>query len=435
MPRWPIPGFDASPDLFGPRERVLRVAELTHRIRATLEEEFGDLWVEGEVSNFRRPESGHWYFTLKDAQAQIAAVMFRGDQAGVAVRLADGLQVQAYGRVTVYEPRGQYQLVLRRIRSAGRGALLEAMERLKAKLQAEGLFETARKRPLPVLPRHIGIATSPTGAAIRDLLNVLTRRFPNLHIVVAPCRVQGDGAAAEIAAALDLLSARPEIELVICGRGGGSLEDLWAFNEEVVARAIARARVPVISAVGHETDFTIADFVADLRAPTPSAAAELAIGEKAVFEEGLALCGRRMRRAAEVAVDVRRARLRAASESHVFRTPGHLARQYRERLVGRTAAMAHALTGRVRQAQQFLDEFHLRAGHAAARWTEAAKHRLAGRGAQLRALSPLAVLDRGYSLTRLADGTLVRRVAQAPGGIRLRTQVSDGSFESVVAND
>lgn len=425
--------FPYGPPEAGAEERVYSVSALTSDIRHALEDAFGPLWVEGEISNLHRSGPGHLYFTLKDASAQIAAVMFRGSQAGLRVEPADGMLVRAHGRLGVYEPRGQYQLILQRLLPAGKGALQEAFEKLKARLAAEGLFDDARKRPIPLLPRHIGLVTSPGGAAIRDLLSVLGRRFPNLHIVLAPCRVQGAGAAAEIAAAIDLLNTRPEIEVMIVGRGGGSLEDLWEFNEEAVARAIARSRIPVISAVGHQTDFTISDFVADLRAPTPSAAAELVVERKDAFEGALRAGAERMRRALDHARTEARARLRAAAASHVFREPGHRLRQYRERLAARAERIARRVGARVQALQQRTDEWPWRAAQAARARRSEVGLRLGRLDAQLRALSPIAVLERGYSITRLDDGTLVRRAAQAAPGRRIRTRVTDGEFESQIA--
>ena len=264
--------------------RVLTVTELTRLIKAALESEVGTVWVEGEVSNLRQPSSGHLYFTVKDANAQITAVLFRGDQQRLKFKPRDGLQVRVYGEISVYERSGNYQIIVRVLEEAGKGALQAKFEELKEKLQKEGLFDPARKKAIPLLPRHVGVVTSPTGAAIHDILNVISRRFPNLHLVLAPVKVQGEGAAREIAAAIEFLNRRGGFDVLIVGRGGGSLEDLWCFNEEIVARAIAASRIPVISAVGHEIDFTISDFVADLRAATPSAAAELVVGRKDAFE-------------------------------------------------------------------------------------------------------------------------------------------------------
>lgn len=267
---------DARPEeKTGPK--IFTVSELTKSVRGLLEGHFSEVWVSGEISNFRSPGSGHYYFTLKDETAQLSCVMFRGLNAKLPFKLEDGLEVICRGRLTVYESRGQYQIVVDYCEPKGLGALQLAFEQLKKKLQAEGLFDPAHKKKLPFLPHKIGVVTSPTGAAIRDILNILGRRWPGVNILIVPVRVQGEGSAEEVAKAIGWLNVREDIDVMIVGRGGGSLEDLWAFNEEIVARAIFASRIPVISAVGHEIDFTIADFVADVRAPTPSAAAELAV--------------------------------------------------------------------------------------------------------------------------------------------------------------
>src|SRR5437867_4026625 len=264
------------------------VSELTLRLKAALEEAFPAVWVEGEISNLRTPGSGHSYFTLKDEGAQLSAVLFRGRGRRVRFDLEDGMQVLVFGGLDVYAARGQYQLVVEMMEPKGLGALQLAFEQLKRKLEAEGLFDEGRKRPLPHFPRTIGIVTSPTGAALRDMLHIIGRRFGGLRVLVAPVRVQGEGAAAEIVDALRNLDEVAGLDVIIVGRGGGSIEDLWAFNDERVVRAIVASKVPVISAVGHETDFTIADFVADLRAPTPSGAAELVVREKLAVISALA---------------------------------------------------------------------------------------------------------------------------------------------------
>ncbi len=271
-----------------PKRQIWKVSELTERIRDLLEGHFGDVWVEGEVSNCRAAQSGHLYFTLKDAQAQIRCVCFRDQVRSLKFRPEDGLHVTVRGSLGVYELRGEYQIYVSYIEPVGLGALQLAFEQLKKKLEAEGLFDEARKKPLPVLPRCIGVVTSPTGAAIRDILRVLKRRFANVHVQIYPVKVQGDGAAAEIAAGVRYFNRAKFADVLIVARGGGSLEDLWAFNEEAVARAIAESKIPVISGVGHETDFTIADFVADLRAPTPSAAAEIVVRSRVEFERNIA---------------------------------------------------------------------------------------------------------------------------------------------------
>ena len=265
---------------FGPVRRIYSVAELSLEIRNLLEKQFPDVWVTGEVSNLRAAGSGHLYFTLKDETAQLRAVCFRNQARYLKFKPQDGLAVIARGRLSVYEARGEYQLYVEFLEPAGLGALQLAFEQLKQKLAAEGLFDPARKKPLPMLPRVIGVVTSPTGAVIRDILRILRRRFRNINVLLYPVKVQGEGAAQEIAQGIEYFNRQAPVDVMIVARGGGSLEDLWAFNEEVVARAIAASKIPVISAVGHETDFTIADFVADLRAPTPSAAAELVVRRK-----------------------------------------------------------------------------------------------------------------------------------------------------------
>ena len=343
--------------------KIFRVSELAQLIKISLENEFGNVWLEGELSNVLYHGSGHIYFTVKDADAQIQGAMFRGSQRNLRFRLVDGKKAKIFGKITSYAPRSQYQIIASQIEEAGKGSLQEQFEALKKKLAAEGLFAEERKKKLPLLPQHIGIVTSPSGAAIRDILNILNRRFPNLHILVAPVRVQGDGAAQEIAAAIDLLNARGGLDVLIVGRGGGSLEDLWCFNEEVVARAIARSQIPVISAVGHEIDFTISDFVADLRAPTPSAAAELLVGSKEAFEQQVRQGGARLARALKTQTLVLRNRLTAAAGSYVFREPQNLVRRSRDRLGTLRAAMANELRSAAQQRSQQVDELGLRMGH------------------------------------------------------------------------
>src|SRR5579871_5543501 len=271
-----------------PQRQIFKVSELTERISEMLESAFDDVWVEGEVSNCHAAQSGHIYFTLKDARAQVKCVCFRDQARGLKCRPEDGLHLTVRGSIGVYQPRGEYQIYVSYIEPVGVGALQLAFEQLKKKLAAEGLFDESRKKPLPVLPRCIGLVTSPTGAAVRDILRILKRRFANVHVQIYPVKVQGEGAAKEIAAGLKYFSTAKFADVVILARGGGSLEDLWAFNEEIVARAISESRLPVISGVGHETDFTIADFVADLRAPTPSAAAEIVVRSRAEFEKHIA---------------------------------------------------------------------------------------------------------------------------------------------------
>ena len=414
--------------------KIYRVSEITRLIRVALENEFGSLWVEGEISNLRRPASGHLYFTLKDESAQIAAVFFKGGQRGLTFDIKDGLKVRIYGEISVYEASGQYQIIVRKVEEAGKGSLQEAFEALKKKLAAEGLFDESRKKPIPILPRHVGIVTSPTGAAIHDILSILSRRFPNLHIVIAPVKVQGEGAAQEIAAAIDLFNERGGIDVMIVGRGGGSLEDLWCFNEEIVARAIARSQIPIISAVGHEIDFTISDFVADLRAPTPSAAAELMVGQKEAFEETLRQISARLARALRHHAQELKSRLLVASGSYVFREPRNLVRQFAQRIDTIRTAMSRALQAAGHEQRKQLDRFSLRLSHGMVLRTAGLRQDMRRLSSQLKALSPVAVLDRGFSITRLKGGAIVRDAAGVGVGEVLQTQVARGILESKVVS-
>jgi len=433
--------------------KIFQVSELARLIKAALENEFGNVWIEGELSNVLYHGSGHIYFTVKDAEAQIQGAMFRGSQRSLHFRLKDGLKVRIFGEITSYAPRSQYQIIARQVEEAGKGSLQEQFEALKKKLAAEGLFAPERKKKLPLLPQHIGIVTSPTGAAIRDILNILGRRFPNLHVLIAPVRVQGEGAAQEIAAAIDLLNARGGLDVLIVGRGGGSLEDLWCFNEEVVARAIARSRLPVISAVGHEIDFTISDFVADLRAPTPSAAAELVIGNKEDFETQLRQHSARFAGALKVQLLELRNRLdmfrtsmagelRSAAQQRsqqVDELGLRMQHQFdlwrttcRQTLQDANPRMARALRGATQRTALHTQELLLRLGHGMTTARNAAAQDLRRVAAQLNALNPLAILERGFSLTRLAGGAIIRDAADAPAGTKIETRLARGSLEANV---
>jgi len=438
----------------GPAQ-VLTVTEITRRIKGVLEDSFSAVWIEGEISNLRTPGSGHSYFTLKDAGAQINAVLFRGAALHVNFKLKDGLQVLLLGDISVYEKSGQYQIICRQVLPKGLGALQLAFEDLKRRLQAEGLFDPARKKPIPTLPQRIGLVTSPTGAAIRDFLNIIGRRYPNVHIIVNPVRVQGVGAGAEIAAAIDQFNTLDCVDVIIVTRGGGSLEDLWAFNEEVVARALARSRIPTISAVGHEIDFTIADFVADLRAPTPSAAAELVAKAKQEFERQLAQYGRHLDQTLRLNVSAARQRFTELATSYVFRQPAELIRQYQQQLDDfhhrLTRSSAALLTERQARIKMLAEKFkiltpqtmianwqervqteqrHLAA--ATAGHLQKAQHRLATARTKLDLLSPRSTLERGYSITRRADGSLVKTARSVATGDKLTTLVADGEITSVV---
>lgn len=412
--------------------KVYQVGELTRLIRQLLEGSFNTVWVEGEISNFRRQASGHCYFTLKDASAQLRAVLFRGNQRDLKFSPGDGMIVRIQGEISVYEARGEYQVLVRRMEAGGKGALQAQFEALKEKLQKEGLFDPAKKRPLPLLPRHVGVVTSPTGAAIRDILNVVARRFPNLHVVVAPCRVQGEGAAQEIAAAIDLLNARGGLDVLIVGRGGGSLEDLWAFNEEPVARAIARSGIPVISAVGHEVDFTISDFVADLRAPTPSAAAELVVGRKDEFVGQLRVLRQQLVRTLRERVLSDRNRLLSVRGSRAFREPAALIRQYAQRVDGLILRAHHALRSAGSRDRSRCERLGVRTLHALQLRQGAWRQDVRRVESQLRVLNPLAVLARGYSVTLDANQRVVRDVRDVRKGDRLTTRVAGGRIDSEV---
>jgi exodeoxyribonuclease VII large subunit len=440
----PLPMPDAG-------RRVFTVSELTRAVKDTLEGRFGGLWVEGEISNLRVHTSGHVYFTLKDDEAQVRAVLFRSRMRRVRFEPADGLHVLAFGRLEVYAVRGEYQLVCDVLEPKGLGALQLAFEQLKARLAAEGLFDAARKRPLPALPRRVGLVTSPTGAAVRDFLRVVTRRFAGLQVLVCPVRVQGDTAADEIADALATLNRRGDLDVIVVARGGGSLEDLWAFNEEAVARAIAASKIPVISAVGHETDVTIADFVADLRAPTPSAAAELVVREKAELVRQLATLGTRLRRAmgqrtgrvADRLADIRRRR--------VLTDPGRPLRDWARRVDDLGARLSRAVTRHATRTRERLDRAarslrpallrapvrHRRqlAANLGGRLERALRGETARRrravealAARLDSLSPLACLARGYAIALLPAGEVVTRAEQVRVGERLAVRLRAGSL-------
>jgi exodeoxyribonuclease VII large subunit len=421
-------------DFFQQTSKVLTVSELTRSIRGTLETKFGAVWVQGEVSNYKLHPSGHQYFTLKDARAQIACVIFRNTMAPLRQPLSDGAQVQVYANVSVFEARGQYQLSVQIIQPRGLGVLQAKFEALKRKLDAEGLFDPARKRALPKFPKRIGIVTSPSGAAIRDMLNVLRRRAPWLQILINPVRVQGTGAAQEIAVAIRELANPNEnfapVDLIVITRGGGSMEDLWEFNEEIVARTIADVAVPIVSAIGHEIDFTIADFVADLRAPTPSAAAELIVPDIVDLRRHMETCARALGR--ELINRMRDAQQRL---DHARETLG---RCLAYRIENYRRGLTHALASL--QARSPLRELMLRRnrfGDLQRRFTdlplrslEHARHRFQRIEGILRVLGPDATLRRGYSITRNERGELIRTVAAVRPKMRLRTRVADGEFES-----
>jgi exodeoxyribonuclease VII large subunit len=394
-----------------PDRQVLTVTDLVTRAREALEGMFSRVWVQGEVSNFKKHSSGHCYFTLKDATGQLRCAMFKMANRGLKFQVADGLQVVAGGRLSVYTARGDFQLIAESLEPAGVGALMLAFEQLKARLAAEGLFEAGRKRPLPEFPQRIAVVTSPTGAAIQDILNVTGRRSPLADISLYPVRVQGAGAAEEIARALNRLNETGGWDVIIVGRGGGSLEDLWAFNEEVVARAIAASRIPVISAVGHEVDYTIADFVADVRAETPTAAAEMVLRDRRELLARVQSCARLLANALAEHLRAWRLRLERATRSAVLQQP----RRVFEPLAQRLDELRGALGRQLEQRLRFGGE------------------RLRGLTAELEALSPLKVMGRGYSLVyRLPGGELVRDAGRLAVGDELRIRLAKGEVLSKV---
>lgn len=438
-------------------ERVVcTVSELAMRIKAQLEDQFPAVWVEGEISNLRTPSSGHAYFTLKDDGAQLRCVLFRGRGRRVAFQPEDGMQVLAFGGLDVYLARGEYQLVVELLEPKGVGALQLAFEQLKRRLAAEGLFDEARKRALPPFPRTIGIVTSPTGAAIRDMLHVIDRRFADLRILITPVRVQGEEAPGEIVAALQDLESVGDLDVVIVGRGGGSIEDLWAFNDERVARAIAACRVPVISAVGHETDFTIADFVADLRAPTPSAAAELVVQEKLQVARTLVSLYENLKQAMADRLERERERVESLGKRRVLTDAARALRDLYRRVDDLTTRLTRAVRGSERQATHrlslarnalrslnpvariangavLLAQLRGRLASAAVHSVKVSRHRFDAAVGRLDSLSPLAVLGRGYSLTRLLpSGAIVRSAAQTRPGDAVEILLHQGALEARV---
>jgi exodeoxyribonuclease VII large subunit len=422
-----------SPSPRRPQRRIFSVSELTAAIRTLLETSFGDLWVEGEISNCRVWNTGHVYFTLKDGDAQIKAVMFRSAVRYLKFKPEDGLHVIARGRLGVYDPKGEYQIVCEHLEPHGLGALQLAFEQLKKKLHAEGLFDRARKRPLPSLPQKIGIVTSLDGAALRDIIKVLRRRHPNAHLVIRPTRVQGDGAAADIADALRSIVKVRGVDVVIVGRGGGSIEDLQAFNQEPVARAIAASPIPVVSAVGHEVDVTIADFVADLRAPTPSAAAEMVVAAKDEFCSRIERLSQRLRTSAHTRLAMRGRH--AAELTHQLRRVGlaHVARRERVYRTLRLRLEARDLRRHLAGIRAQLTSADGRLTVAAARDRHRADSRLRTLAGRLENLSPLAVLARGYAVCWNADHTaIIRRAATASPGDRVHVTLHQGELDCEV---
>lgn len=436
-------------------QRPLTISELNARAAKALDGELGAVTVVGEISGFVGHRSGHWYFTLKDAGAQVACACFKGSQRGVTFAPKDGASVVARGRVTVYAPRGSYQLVIDGLKLAGDGALQQRLELLKQKLAAEGLFAPERKRPLPRFPRRIGVLTSPDGAAVRDFLRVACERDPGIDVLVLPAKVQGQGSAEEVARMIALASTRAEelgLDVLVVTRGGGSIEDLWSFNEEAVVRALAACRIPTVSAIGHEVDSTLSDFVADVRAPTPTAAAQIVVPEMRAYALDLRRSVARLQRALHHTLERRRSRLARARAT--FRDPSRQLSTYRQRLDVQLTALEHAVRGdhaalaaqlgrlkltlernhpryRLSEQRARVERGHHRLRHALHGATAQVRERLGRLASQLDALSPLAVLGRGYSVT-LSSGRAVRRPSDAPPGTELDILLAEGRINATV---
>jgi len=432
---------------------VLSVSELNREVKQLLEGSVPLLWVGGEISNFAAPTSGHWYFTLKDARAQVRCAMFRGRNRSVRFRPGNGTEVLARARVSLYEGRGEFQLIIEHLEEAGFGALMRQLEALKAKLQAEGLFELGRKKPLPYLPATIGIITSPTGAAVRDMIQVLARRHPAAKIELIPVAVQGQGSAQQIADAINLASRLQRHDLLIVGRGGGSLEDLWSFNEEIVARALAACTIPTISAVGHETDTTVADLVADVRAPTPSAAAEIASANAAALREEIDASRLRLTRA--MALQLRHLRQQVQLVSNRIHHPreqlqnraqrlDHLEIRLRTAIRNRATGQAQRLAQleralshvhprhRIDQAQTQLQQHTRRLQKSAQALLQHKRDRAVYTGQLLHSVSPLAVLERGYAIVQDDRKQVIRRAQDTRSGQRIHARLAEGEVTAVV---
>ncbi len=388
---------------------VLSVTELTRRIKFSLETTFPRVWVRGELSNVKHHTSGHLYFTIKDEGAQLSAVLWRSRKGALSFIPADGMKVQARGSLTVYPPRGNYQIDVEQLQPMGIGELQRAFELLKRKLDAEGLFDAERKKPLPEFPSCIGIVTSETGAALQDMRSVLARRMPSVEVILAPVRVQGEGAAEEIAEAIRTLNRLGGIDVMIVGRGGGSLEDLWPFNEETVAREIAASRIPVVSAVGHEIDFSIADFVADLRAPTPSAAAELVVRDRTEILENLRSMCYTVQESVTTRVEMLRERVRSLTGSYSFNRPRDVLREFVQRL----------------------DELDRGLSRSFSRLQETVHQRHDSLGHRLEALSPRNVLARGYAMVHM-DGRVISQAARLQSGDRTTIEFADGIVPATI---
>jgi exodeoxyribonuclease VII large subunit len=439
-----------------PARDVLSISQLNAQARLLLERGLGTVWLEGEISNLARPASGHWYFSLKDASAQVRCAMFRSRSQLVRFPVKDGARVLARGRVSLYEARGEFQVVVDHLEEAGEGALRRRFEELKQKLQGEGLFDAARKQALPTLPRRIGVITSPTGAALRDILHILQRRFPAIPVLVYPVAVQGEAAPREIVQALQLADARRDCDVLIVARGGGSLEDLTAFNEESVARAIHTCGIPIISGVGHETDFTIADFVADERAPTPSGAAERCVPDRAEYLRVLGALERNIEQAMHRKLDTLRSAVRQWERSLNQLSPRARLQQHAQRLDELEQRLQRAVRARLERArvrvanaeqllarssparrlqplQQRLAVARRRLPAAIQRRLQTARDRVERSMRTLNAVSPLATLDRGYAIVTVAGSRVVTDAATLAPGAQIEARVARGTFQATVS--
>jgi len=392
------------------QDKLLSISQITGQIKMSLEQGFSSVWVKGEISNLTKHGSGHWYFSLKDSDAQLGAVMFRGQNQRVRFDPTHGMEISAHGRISVYPPQGRYQLIIDQLLPAGQGDLHLAFEALKEKLSDEGLFDPELKKELPQFPAKIGIVTSATGAAIQDMLNILRRRFALTDLLLVPVKVQGEGASNEISEAIDLLNTRTDIDVMIVGRGGGSLEDLWAFNEENVARAISRSTIPVVSAVGHETDITISDHVADLRAPTPSAAAELVVPDGHEIRDQLMNLSQRLRRDMLIRVQKYEDRLTALNKSYALRRPQLLIDELMQRIDHLQDMSLRSTTDRIQHLNQSLENFNYR----------------------VEALNPLAILNRGYSVVSDGDGKVIKSAQEVRTDDEISIRLSEGEIEAGV---
>jgi exodeoxyribonuclease VII large subunit len=412
---------------------AITVSQLNRQVKTLLEKGIARLWVEGEISNIAKPASGHIYFSLKDDSAQIRAAFFRQRQKGPTIGLKNGDQVLAFGRVSLYEPRGDYQLIVEQVEPAGEGALKRQFEVLKKMLAAEGLFDEDRKQPLPELPERIGVITSPSGAAIRDILSVLGRRFPSIPVVIYPAAVQGDAAPGELIAALQTAVERDECDVLIIGRGGGSLEDLWAFNDEKLARAIAGCPIPIVSAVGHEVDFTIADFVADLRAPTPSGAAELVVPDREDWLRSINSFAARIARLGQRTIEDRGQTLDWLARRLIQTSPEQTLLRQHERLNDMQRRLLSAMRQGVAVQRPILANLWQRLQRSGPETIAAPTHRLQLAMRGLHAVSPLATLDRGYAIVEdVESGTVMMNADDAMIGSDIRARLANGELTATV---